>query len=363
MMKNSAKEIEARVLSRIAPNIDKREGEVTQTTVAPITIELQNAYDYIENALLECFPDTASRPFLVKHAKSLKGIEPFKPTKAKIGVKLSGNFTVADVLGKRFFTNEIPFIALSEVTDEGKGYNFLFECEEYGVIGNQNSGNMIPFETIFGLTSAEVIEIVTPAIDEESTEDFRTRYLAILKGEPWGGNKTDYYYKLSEIIGPYRAKIIRPKSLPGGNFDIYILGVDEDFSLPDIGMVESVQEIIDPTIYAGDGDGIAGIGQKPCVKPASARVINIQTTIEFKPQVTWENYAHTIVSEMENYLLELRKNFYNTEKLVVRISQIENRLGDLPGVLDVYDTTLNSISNNLILADNEVPFLGEVSVQ
>ena len=362
MIKNSAKEIEARVLGRIAPNIDKREGEVTQTTVAPITIELQNAYDYIESALLECFPDTASRPFLLTHAKSLKGIEPFKASKAKIGVKLSGTFISADVLGKRFFTNEIPFTAIEDVTSAEKGYNFIFECEDVGVIGNQNSGNMVPFENIAGLITAIVVEIAAPAVDEESTEDFRTRYLALLKSEPWGGNKADYYYKMAEIIGPYRAKISRPASLPGGNFDIYILGVDDNFSIPETGMVESIQEILDPVESAGSGNGIAGIGQKPHIKPARASGVNIQTTIEFKPQITWDNYSATIISELEKYFLETRKTFYNTENIVVRLSQIENRLGDLPGVLDVRDTTLNNVRSNLILAVDEVPFLGEVTL-
>ena len=55
------------------------------------------------------------------------------------------------------------------------------------------------------------------------------------------------------------------------------------------------------------------------------------------------------------------RKVWENERLVVRISQIENRLLNLDGVLDVADTTLNDISSNLIVKTEQLPVLGEVT--
>ena len=44
----------------------------------------------------------------------------------------------------------------------------------------------------------------------------------------------------------------------------------------------------------------------------------------------------------------------------MRISQIENRLLNLDGILDVADTQLNGVASNLTLAQEEIPLLGRV---
>ena len=44
----------------------------------------------------------------------------------------------------------------------------------------------------------------------------------------------------------------------------------------------------------------------------------------------------------------------------MRVSQIENRLLNLEGVLDVADTTLNGVSGNLPVEIDQLPILGGV---
>ena len=43
-------------------------------------------------------------------------------------------------------------------------------------------------------------------------------------------------------------------------------------------------------------------------------------------------------------------------------SQIENRLLNLDGILDVADTQLNDVASNLALAQEEIPLLGGVYI-
>lgn len=55
------------------------------------------------------------------------------------------------------------------------------------------------------------------------------------------------------------------------------------------------------------------------------------------------------------------RKVWENENLVVRVSQIENRLLNLEGVLDVSDTTLNGVSGNLAVNTEQLPILGEIT--
>ena len=49
--------------------------------------------------------------------------------------------------------------------------------------------------------------------------------------------------------------------------------------------------------------------------------------------------------------------------MVVRVSQIESRLLNLAGILDVADTKLNGQAGNLVLEADHLPVLGTVEVR
>ena len=48
--------------------------------------------------------------------------------------------------------------------------------------------------------------------------------------------------------------------------------------------------------------------------------------------------------------------------LVVRISQLENRILSIDGVVDVLNTTINGATSNIILDQSEIPLLGTLEV-
>ena len=59
---------------------------------------------------------------------------------------------------------------------------------------------------------------------------------------------------------------------------------------------------------------------------------------------------------VENYLSELRANWSESD-IVVRISQIESRLLEIEGIIDIEDTMLNGSTRNLYLSGEDVPVL------
>lgn len=70
--------------------------------------------------------------------------------------------------------------------------------------------------------------------------------------------------------------------------------------------------------------------------------------------------CETYIQEaLDSYFLELSKGWADSSNLVVRISQIESRLLDLDGILDIGNTTINGEAKNLMLDENSIPIRGE----
>lgn len=70
-----------------------------------------------------------------------------------------------------------------------------------------------------------------------------------------------------------------------------------------------------------------------------------------------------IRNSLSQYLLELRKTWEDSLSIIVRISQIEARILNVDGVLDVTNTMINENSSNIEIAQDYLPVLGSVEVQ
>lgn len=69
-----------------------------------------------------------------------------------------------------------------------------------------------------------------------------------------------------------------------------------------------------------------------------------------------------IKSEIKKYFIELRQTWEESEQLIVRKSQIEAKILNLPTVLDVTNTMINGSTSNIELQKNYIPLLGEVNI-
>ena len=111
----------------------------------------------------------------------------------------------------------------------------------------------------------------------------------------------------------------------------------------------------------GTGSGIAPIGHTVTVVSAVGKTVSIKSRITLNDGYQWSQVKPKAEETLEAYFLEMRKN-WEKGNLVVRISQIENRLLNLDGILDVADTQLNDVASNLALAQEEIPLLGGVYI-
>lgn len=384
-------EILERMLARVSDKFDKREGAVIFDTHSPTAIELELLYVELNTILAEAYGDSASREYLVKRCKE-RGITPYEATYAV----LKGEFTPTniDVTGQRFNIGSTNFVVLEKIADG----EYQVQCETAGIVGNQQLGTMIPIEYIEGLETAELTEILIPGEDEEDTEDLRTRYFDSFNEKAFGGNARDYLEKTNAIPGVGSTKVTRvwnsdlnpnemipsesvkswyesikgtlsgepaewldtvfnaaadKKLTTGGTILLTIL--NSDFDVASDTLIKTVQQTIDPDEYAGEGYGLAPIGHIVKVKSAEKIEVTVKTNITFDVGYGWSNLQNSIDEAISNYLLELRKSWADNPYLVVRISQIETRLLNIKGIVDIANTKLNGVSENLTLGKYEVP--------
>ncbi len=90
--------------------------------------------------------------------------------------------------------------------------------------------------------------------------------------------------------------------------------------------------------------------------------INITTTITLADTNNLTNIKNNIQSEINKYLLDLRKTWENEDNIIVRISQIESRILNTDFVLDISNTKINNGTSNIKLNANQIPVLGDLEV-
>ena len=121
----------------------------------------------------------------------------------------------------------------------------------------------------------------------------------------------------------------------GGTVLLTIL--DSEFKKASNALIKTVQEEIDPT-KDGTGLGIAPIGHVVTVNTVEELQINVKATFGFDEGYNFNSLKTTIQDVISNYLLELRKNWANQANTVVRISQIETRILQIEGIVDIQNT-------------------------
>lgn len=86
--------------------------------------------------------------------------------------------------------------------------------------------------------------------------------------------------------------------------------------------------------------------------------VAVTTSLTFDAGFGWENLQSFLNETISDYLKELRTQWGGAPYLVVRASQIETRILEVKGVVDVQDTRLNGIAGNLTLSRFQVPVFG-----
>lgn len=341
-----------RMLDRVPANMDKREGSVIYDAIAPAAVELQNLYIELDVIIKESFADTATMPYLIRRARE-RGITPFGATPAILKAECSPKDCEVPI-GTRFSLNTLNYKVTEKIADN----TYKIECETLGAIGNSYFGDMIPIDYVQGLVMMTVTELLIPGEDDETLEAFRERYFKNIMSQAYGGNIADYEEKTMTITGVGGVKV-KPTWNGGGT--VKLIFQDSTFAKPSDELVDLVQNTIDPVGHSGLGYGVAPIGHIVTVEGVNEVVIDIATEIVFETDWSWVDVELSVRQAVDSYFQELRESWMEEEFIIVRISQLEAKILNVNGILDISGTTLNGSTKNLYLAENEIPVRGEIN--
>ena len=335
-----------RTLDRVQAGIDTSEGSFLFDAIAPCALELYEAYLYIEQLEKRVFADTAYDEYLDKRCAE-RGIY---RKEASHSIR-KGYFNTDIPIGSRWGKEELVYKVIEMI----KTGEYLLQCEQTGTIGNRYDGNLINIDAVEDINTATLGEVVHFGANREQDDELRHRYFNSFERESFGGNIEDYKEKICSIEGVGQAKVY-PIWNGGGTVKVKLL--DADNNIPSSDIVNKVQELIDPVRSTGQGLGIAPIGHSVTIKPADEVQIQLTTHLTFKGS-SWENTSHLVEQAVQNYFSELRSKWADID-IAVRISQIEARLLEIEGIIDIENTRLNGLEENLYLKGEEVPILGGV---
>ena len=349
-----------RMLGNVPSDIDKREGSIIYDASMPAAIEFMLLYATVDYFIKNTFGDTAERKFLILRAKE-RGLAPYPATYAIVkGECTPNNINIS--VGTRFSYDDVNYF----ITESLGNGQYLLKCETVGTIGNKPSGKLVPIDYVKGLEFAQLLEVTIPGEEEETTEDFRTRYLNSFENQAYGGNIYDYREKVNAIEGVGGVKVY-PVWNGGGT--VKIVFMTSEYKPPTEEFIQQVQTKIDPTQNNGEGLGIAPIGHIVTVEGAKNANIKIDLNVTFD-NGSFENYKSKIEKIIDDYFLELNSKWEDTQRvsidvhenkgIIVRISQIESRILDIEGVTDITGTKLNGLEKNLQLDTDELAVRGEL---
>ncbi len=378
---NSFEEILDRCLNNeILDGLDKRVGSVIYNSLAPVCLELANAYikmDILDNqfSLVTCTGSNLDRKAYEygvsrKQATNAKLIATFKEYQVdEFGEYVrdgNGNRILVDMdvdLGARFVCPNDSGLTYI-LSDKIEGQNIL-TCEELGSVGNSYLGNILPLVPIQDLIEAKITDVYETGVDVESDADMRARVMVKLNSLPFGGNIDDYIEKTNSFDGVGNTKVFPAWQLNGS----VLLSVVNDNFEPIIQLlIDELKEALDPTDNEGMGVGIAPIGHTVTVTTPIKQYVDISLHVDVENQVTVEDIASDIEAKIEEYFVSERKRFAQDTNLAIYRARIIDKVLEVPEVLNVTDVLLDDEDADVVMVDEGLldhqylPYVGEVTI-
>ena len=355
-------------LSQVPDDIDTREGSIIYDALSPACYLLAEFYMQLRAILIDVYATTANNEWLDLRVAE-QGISRYPSTSAirkAYFTNISGQSANIN-LGTRFSTIEENPINYYVSKDLGGGY-YELTCEEKGTIGNNYIGELLPLDYGINLETATITEIIIPGQDTETDDALRNRYFVRINEKAFGGNIAQYKQEINDIDGVGAVQVY-PVWNGGGTVKCSV--IDASYNRITDEFIQKLQETIDPVNNSGEGLGIAPIGHKVTITTPVDKVVNITTNVQGSAGVSILTIKEEIKKALEEYLLSLRQiwgnsNEINVYNLSVYIARINATILNIPGVVNVTNTLINGMAEDLVLIQNattqELPKLGTVII-
>ncbi|WDV47130.1 baseplate J/gp47 family protein [Clostridiaceae bacterium M8S5] len=202
-------EIKDRMLSKIDDEYDTSEGTFFNDIIGALAIELESAYENLEEILEQGFVESAEGKYLDKKVKE-KGLLRKPPIKAKATIVISGVEGAMVEQGMKVSSDIVNFTIMeSKRIDSSGNVTVLAECDQEGSVGNLHKGAIKYFPiTIQGLDSVTNPESISNGYDGEVDDELRKRYYDKVRIPATSGNKAHYSNWAMEVPGVGDVRVI-----------------------------------------------------------------------------------------------------------------------------------------------------------
>ena len=356
-------------LSRVPDTIDKRQGSLVFTTLAPACYKIAEYYDALRDIKLNTNLLTATGDSLDIIGLE-KGLVRLPQTKALLSAKVTdiqGNpLTVP--LGSRFSSKHAADTLFYSVVEDKGGGNYVIESELPGSIGNTYIGELFPISYITNIGSAEILSVYVAGRDREGDESLRERAVESTLYQAFGGNMAQYKELMLSFSGVGHAQIY-PAGDGAGTVVISVLdNVGEPISTA---YRNELKEVLDPVSNTGEGVGLAPINHKVRVTTATKRSINITVNVTAGAGYTQPQLVQSIRVAIDSYFLEVIDQWDNPNNLSsytskVYYSQLMTKIGQVQGIVSINNLSIDGSTSDIDLTQNattqQIPAVGVLTV-
>lgn len=329
------------MLERVPSDVDKREGSVIYDALAPSAYALADQYFKLRNFLDLLFADTSIGEYLDLCVSDI-GMDRNPATYAVRKVETSGTIDIGSIWSIESITYTITGL-IEENTYEAT-------CNTAGEIGNTYSGELSMVSGNSNVT-ANLTDIITVGVNEESDEALRSRYYQQVRLQPSSGNRANYLVWAKEVPGVGDAKVF---GLWNGNGTVKVLIVNTDY-----GIEESLEEQVYEHIEEERPIGPTITVDSPMAKP-----ISVTSAIIKNSSRTIEEIKADFTASLQEYFKSVIATYYNklldTGSYRVSFGMIGNILFDTEGVEDYESLSINGDISNITINSTEIPTIGEI---
>ncbi len=322
------------MLSRVANDVDKREGSIIYDALAPAAYHLAEMYFYMDTFFDLVSGDTAVGVYLDRVAAD-QGIIRKEATYAVRRIETSGPINI----GTRWAINDVVYTVTALISENA----YSAVCEQAGDVGNTYSGEMENIDNVAGITAA-LTDIISSGEDEETDDALRLRFYNKVQSSGTSGNKYDYRNWALSVPGCGDAKVYPLWDGPG---TVKVLVVDENMGI-DTELPEKVFAYIET---------VRPIGAVVMVNNPSSLEINVSANITLDGTKTLAEVQTAFTKSLTDYLKATVFEVYS-----ISYAKVGSLLLSTIGVADYDNLQLDGGIGNIVIGDNELPVCGTVTL-
>lgn len=339
-------------LNEIRAGVQTGEGYLVYNAISALAYELEKIYIQLDYIMDQSHADTADLEELIEIAKD-RGIYQKKATNAYVEIK--GNTVIP--IGTRFSLKSFNYRVMEAISDVT--YTYKAMCEETGAGPNGLTGELIAIDFVDGLEKAEITEVLINGEEDESRDALYARYLASFTSESFGGNIAQYKQYVNAIAGVGGCKV---EPVWKGASTVKVVVISSEYGACSDYLIQQIQDAACPS--QGSGYGFAPIDHDVTVVSAEAVKVTVTAKFAYMSGHSWNSLKDAVTEKIAEYLKSLSSVWADGDtdtKTTVYIAKLQAAVLDVPGVVDITETTLNGEASNLVLNWDQIPVVGEVS--